>query len=73
MVTVSLEKQENGPETVGETSRKQPAGTIKSSIKAIVCQGCKKLLRTAWNLACTPSMQHSYFTILPVRKWYLFN
>ena len=56
MVTVSFEKQENVPKTLGETSRKQPVETIQSSMKPTACQGYKKLLWAAWNLACTTSM-----------------
>jgi len=43
---------------------KRSAVTIQSAINSSAREGYKKLLRTAWNLACTPSMPHSHFNVL---------
>ena len=44
--------------------RPRPATTIAESLNSNAEEMYKRLMRTAWNMATTPSMPHTHFSVL---------
>ena len=63
-MAILLDAIESGMNEGVREKRKRHTPTIESSLNTSIQDCYKKMMRTAWNMALTPSMPHQHFAVL---------